>query len=281
MLRHATAAEPVAQERGQPLPDAAALGDLCAQYRERVAAMRDAEQARRTKAEAVDLQRDWYDQRRLVYRWIRNVDATPPVFLRRGDGSLSANLDEMLGLIRGAWMPFFRKYDGSQEPDVEEFLDRYRSVLDAAVSTMRVTELTVADVRLTLARMAAESATNSDGLTVRELQALPDSLLELFVGFLNLVEEVGEWPEQLLVAMVSLIPKGEGSSPLDLRPISILAVAYRVWSSTRFRVVAAWAEQWLHPRQTAYRSELVSLRALCWRCAVGSGAPGREGVAQW
>ena len=104
-------------------------------------------------------------------------------------------------------MPFFRKYDGSQEPDVEEFLDRYRSVLDAAVSTMRVTELTVADVRLTLARMAAESATNSDGLTVRELQALPDSLLELFVGFLNLFEEVGEWPEQLLVAMVSLIPK--------------------------------------------------------------------------
>ena len=43
MLRHATAAEPVAQERGQPLPDAAALGDLCNQYRERVAAMRDAE----------------------------------------------------------------------------------------------------------------------------------------------------------------------------------------------------------------------------------------------
>ena len=125
---------------------------------------------------------------------------------------MSANLDELLGLIQGAWMPFFRKYDGSQEPDAEEFLDRYRSVLDAVVSTMRVTELTVADVRLTLARMAAESATNSDGLTVRELQELPDSLLELIVGFLNLVEEVGEWPEQLLVAMVSLIPKGKGVS---------------------------------------------------------------------
>ena len=54
-------------------------------------------------------------------------------------------------------------------------------------------------------------------LTVRELQELPDSLLELFVAFLDLVEEVGEWPEQLLVAMVSLIPKGEGTQPLDLR----------------------------------------------------------------
>ena len=42
-------------------------------------------------------------------------------------------------------------------------------------------------------------------------------MLELFVAFLDLVEEVGEWPEQLLVAMVSLIPKGEGTQPLDLR----------------------------------------------------------------
>ena len=93
-------------------------------------------------------------------------------------------MDETLGFVRGAWMPFFRKYGGSLEPDAEDFLDRYRSVLDAVVSTMRVAEFTVADVRLTLARMAAESATNSDGLTVRELQELPGPLLELFVAFL-------------------------------------------------------------------------------------------------
>ena len=41
-----------------------------------------------------------------------------------------------------------------------------------------------------------------------------------------------------------LIPKDNGASPPELRPITILSVVYRVWASTRFETVLHWQEFW-------------------------------------
>ena len=56
---------------------------------------------------------------------------------------------------------------------------------------------------------------------------------------LNVVEESGEWPQEVLAAYVTMIPKSSGGTrPQDQRPITVLDVLYRVWAKG---VVLNWA----------------------------------------
>ena len=55
---------------------------------------------------------------------------------------------------------------------------------------------------------------------------------------LNLVEDSGEWPQEVLRAYVTMIPKASGGTrPQDQRPITVLDVLYRVWAKG---VVLTW-----------------------------------------
>ena len=46
-------------------------------------------------------------------------------FLARPDGTATADLGEMDGLLQDAWRPVNRKYADSPKPDPAEFLRRY------------------------------------------------------------------------------------------------------------------------------------------------------------
>eukprot|EP00666_Eupelagonemidae_sp_cell4sb_P013932 gene13932-biopygen2366 len=63
---------------------------------------------------------------------------------------------------------------------------------------------------------------------------------------LNAFEETGEWPDALLEASITLIPKdGAAGGPLDLRPITVTSALYRLWAAARVRRVLEWQELWL------------------------------------
>ena len=59
--------------------------------------------------------------------------------------------------------------------------------------------------------------------------------LSWFVGLaqvLRQIESEGRWPQGLLDAFFSMIPKAEGdSTPLGQRPLCVLPVVYRLWAS--------------------------------------------------
>ena len=61
---------------------------------------------------------------------------------------------------------------------------------------------------------------------------------------LNEIERQGVWPESLERALVSLISKGEGDEPADLRPISVMSTIYRLWAAIRLQDVMVWPETW-------------------------------------
>ena len=52
--------------------------------------------------------------------------------------------------------------------------------------------------------------------------------------FLLKLRNLGFWPDGLLDAYISMIPKVDGdATPLGQRPLSVLPVVYRVWASAR------------------------------------------------
>ena len=48
-------------------------------------------------------------------------------------------------------------------------------------------------------------------------------MLDHLASLLNIIEETGVWPAALCEGILSLITKGEGTSPLKLRPIGVMS----------------------------------------------------------
>ena len=97
------------------------------------------------------------------------------------------------------------------------------------------------------------SSSGMDGWRVRELRKLPEPILDMLACFFNMVKSTGCWPLSLQRALVSLIPKGQGCQPLDLRPISVMSVIYRLWAVRRLSDLLAWQEGWASKVQHGFR----------------------------
>ena len=55
----------------------------------------------------------------------------------------------------------------------------------------------------------------------------------------------GVWPQGLLDAYISMIPKADGdSTTLGRRPHSVLPVVYKLWASLRLGHLREWVEEW-------------------------------------
>ena len=68
----------------------------------------------------------------------------------------------------------------------------------------------------------------------------------VWLAFLLRIEETGIWPDGLLDAYISMIPKAGGdATPLGQRPLSVLPVVYRLWASTRMGQLADWFQSWV------------------------------------
>ena len=84
-----------------------------------------------------------------------------------------------------------------------------------------------------------------DGWGWNELKALP---LSWYVGLaliLREVENAGSWPQGLLDACITMIPKADGdSTPLCQRPLCVLPVVYRLWASVRLGHIQKWFYSW-------------------------------------
>ena len=56
----------------------------------------------------------------------------------------------------------------------------------------------------------------------------------------------GVWPDGLLDACLTMIPKSDGDvTPLGQRPLCVLPVVYRIWASVRLRHLDSWLRSWL------------------------------------
>eukprot|EP00660_Eupelagonema_oceanica_P019407 gene19407-biopygen14683 len=74
-------------------------------------------------------------------------------------------------------------------------------------------------------------------------------LAEVFNG----IERTGTWPKTLMRSLITLIPKGEGAEPLQMRPISVMSAVCRLWASTRLKTMIEWQERWATKGQRGYR----------------------------
>ncbi|KAJ9442638.1 Retrovirus-related Pol polyprotein from type-2 retrotransposable element R2DM [Diplonema papillatum] len=185
------------------------------------------------------------------FAWVKK-EAPPTFYFTNGrDGRLTANLVEVDATVRRKWDPVLRMYAGKKEPEFAPFLREYGDFI--AQHPCQLGPITADRLRSIARKKGVQSSCGVDGWRMREVAALPDTILEGFAAVLNEVEETGLWPDGVLDALVTLIPKGEGDDPLKLRPITVSSVVYRLWASVRLQEVLVWQEQWIHESQHGFR----------------------------
>ena len=80
----------------------------------------------------------------------------------------------------------------------------------------------------------------------RELKVLPVSWFDGLARILTKVEDIGVWPDGLLDAYITMIPKSDGdATPLGKRPLTVLPVENRIWASTRMGQLDDWFRSWV------------------------------------
>ena len=120
---------------------------------------------------------------------------------------------------------------------------------------MSLRPFTSEGLRKTLNRMKLKSASGPDAWSVSDLRNLPDQTFNLLPQLFQAIEEKGHWPDNLLFAFCSLIPKAPGdTSPLGQRPLGIMSVIYRLYSAYRLQDILVWQEALLHHSQHGFRS---------------------------
>ena len=136
----------------------------------------------------------------------------------------------------------------------KRFLPRMPMVWDA---------LTPADIRQVVARKKRTTAHGFDGVTLADLQSMPEPVLLAFCQTLQQSEKTGQWPSQLVDGkVVSLAKVSSPGSPSDFRPITIFSLLYRVWSSHHSRKALASIDQILP--DTLYGSRPGRYAAQVW-----------------
>ena len=125
-----------------------------------------------------------------------------------GSGVLSdpSRIDEE---FRKAWLPYFCR-SGQREASLEEFDDEVEGwlLLLPEVSLPCLTGQMLADV---VWRKSA-TAGSLDGWGWRELKVLPVSWYDGLACILTKVENTGVWPDGLLDAFITMIPKNDGDA---------------------------------------------------------------------
>ena len=90
------------------------------------------------------------------------------------------------------------------------------------------------------------SAGGLDGWGWKELKVLPVSWFDALARILTKVEDLGVWPDGLLDAYITMIPKSDGdATPLGQMPLTVLPVVYRIWASTRMGQLDDWFRSWV------------------------------------
>ena len=163
------------------------------------------------------------------------------------------NPDDMHREFFDYWAPFWLRDQGESQIDVNawpEFLELATSAgFHVGHSDHKPT--TVCEWKTAIKATKPSTARGACGFSQPELLSLSDCLLRNLVMLFEKATICG-LPDWLLVARVALIPKSEDASTVgQMRPITIFALVFRVWSKiVARRLLLSWSYS-LPPTVTA------------------------------
>ena len=87
-------------------------------------------------------------------------------------------------------------------------------------------------------KKSSKTAAGPDGISRQDLLSLPDDLVARILQVYERAETTGRWPPQTTEGLVTSLEKHAlADGPGAYRPITVLSLVYRTWSSVRARQI--------------------------------------------
>ena len=125
----------------------------------------------RLKAWQMWLQEDWSKTGSKVYQWCKGLGDEAAAMILRPDGTLTCNATEADEFLRACWLPIFQMYVDKEKPAWSDFYAEFGKYIVGA-DAQSCSDIDVAMLQRTLAKMANKSACGADGWRVSELKML-------------------------------------------------------------------------------------------------------------
>lgn len=92
------------------------------------------------------------------------------------------------------------------------------------------------------------AATGMDGVSVADLRNMPHMLIDQMLKLIDHIELTADWPDQLVHGAVHSLQKVQDACKVSqYRPITILPVVYRLWSSIRCKLLIRHLQRYAPP----------------------------------
>ena len=161
-----------------------------------------------------------------LYRWIRRVPPPVHLVLTSEDG-LCLGPDQFFRRAREFWGEIWDSDRQGYREAIQEMQDLLRTAPPLVQDASRLKA--VAQV------MKAEAAPGLDNWPPSILSKLPQPAYQLLIVIYDFIEATGMWPTKWTMVRTHLVPKStDPEKPVsDFRPLAVLSVWYRLWSSYR------------------------------------------------
>ena len=171
----------------------------------------------------------------------------PPLGMLKDGENWTSHPDRILELIRQEWAPIME----ADTPALMEIDDYLAELPSESFSLPEITALQLQDAAK---RMRSRSVAGADGWRVAELKAMPQQFYSDLALVMNRIEQADMgWPTSLARAWIAAIPKTRREAS-DIRPIAVLPVLHRLWSSARGSLLRDWLHRLQPECQCAYRT---------------------------
>ena len=135
------------------------------------------------------------------------------------------------------WSPMWNKHEHTPDDRWADYIRLIKTHVPVPDHQLELPPITVEQWISTVRSKKTVTACGPDGITRLDLLRMPPHLTEALVRHVNLLDR-GEipWHPAALTGLIALIEKKEGACvPQDFRPICVLSMLYRTWSSLRAR----------------------------------------------
>ena len=155
------------------------------------------------------------------------------------------DLPDVFKAFDDLWRPMWQKH--RDKPVTEWFptMQEIQARLPQPAQPMALEPITVQEWNRAVQAKKASSAVGPDGISKQDLQSMPPSLTARLVDLINDCERgEREWPQATMLGLIAAVEKhSAAASPSEYRPITVLSMVYRTYSSIRTRQILKWIHQ--------------------------------------
>lgn len=150
-------------------------------------------------------------------------------------------LSEVFDRFKKLWEQRWDRHRNVEASTWTPFLNFLHQHVPSPDKEMELPRITVSDWYAAVRAKKNRTAGGPDGFNKQDLIHMPPVLVQELLDLLHTVEQGKPWPLGLTTGLISAIEKiPDAESPSQFRPITVLSLIYRTWSSIRARQLLDW-----------------------------------------